>query len=601
MKKRIFISSILSLISTHAAAELTTAPDLGRFTGNTLVSNNIGVFGGDIMQPMLGNNNGFVYGDVNGDGATNDSWLISPGLGFRNLANNVIYGMYAYGDYQQTNIGGHLWVINPGVEIMTPRWDAHLNAYIAPNRAVPNGATVFADTLGIDQGILPSGNTLEDTQVNPLAVFGNGLDADLGYSFPYKNNLRARVSLGGYNYQVPSGFLSTSHNVLGITGGVKLALSPAIAVAVNDSYDNVFNNIAGLSLSYSFGNEDNDNLYSDDVSDRLLAPNIRHVGIIQTGAGQMPQQNYELANGGAEAVQFTNVFYFVPTLPASTSQIAGAGGLGAIGLGQCTAQNPCGNSALNQTTIDDLYADPQTANAKFFLSTGTFDATGGLTFHEGQGIYGWNTGFTSEASGTSRPLLDNSIDLDGGNNILKNIQIDGKETPVNNYGLSIDSTATGSIDIENTNIVEDQETAASGYNIALQNESAANILISNSSLSSAFAGSTSTFRVVGLLNSGAGTIEVNHSTINATGDGPNLPDAAGIINSVGTINVVNNSTVTVSSNYFSVGLSNPISGVINFNDSTLVADAPFGAIAANGADVNFSGSTCVLNGVSAAC
>lgn len=47
------------------------------------------------MQPTLGNENGFIYADFNGDDATNNSWLVGPGVGFRNLTQNVIYGIYS--------------------------------------------------------------------------------------------------------------------------------------------------------------------------------------------------------------------------------------------------------------------------------------------------------------------------------------------------------------------------------------------------------------------------------------------------------------------------------------------------------------------------
>lgn len=186
MKKRIFISTILAFISGYTLADISTAPYAGRVTGQALVSNSLGVFSGDAMLPTLGNQNGFVYLDANGADSTSTSWLVSPGLGFRDIINNVIYGAYGYGDYQVSNLGGNFWVINPGIEVMSPHWDGHVNGYVALNRTSQNGPQAFADTIGITQGELPTGNTFEDTQILPVAVIGSGLDAAAGYSFPYK-------------------------------------------------------------------------------------------------------------------------------------------------------------------------------------------------------------------------------------------------------------------------------------------------------------------------------------------------------------------------------------------------------------------------------
>lgn len=389
-----------------------------------------------------------------------------------------------------------------------------------------------------------------------------------------------------------------------MTGGLRLALSPAISVAVNDSYDNVFENIASLSFSYSFGSQDNDNLYSSDVHDRLLAPNVRHIGIVDTGAGQMAQQGYNNLGSGSEAVQFGDVFYFDPTLPESSSQIVGAGGLGVIAPGQCTAQHPCGDSQFDQATINQL--DVDAPNTNFFLSTGTFSATGGLTFHEGQNIYGWDAGFLTPASGSNRPLINDSVTFDGGNNIMEDMQVRGQTdartsiSGVFTFGVYVSSGAVGNVQIANSNIVVDTTTGPSSSNSAVINNSAANLAISGSSIADQFIGSSSVYTVYGINNYGAGTISVDDSTINVVAGGSALPAGFGVYAQGGHVLIDNSSTLSVNSNYQSIGLSGSGGGSIAFDNSSM-ALTKSGMIAYPSAQsvgaVSFSNSLCTIDGV----
>ncbi|HVT62768.1 MAG TPA: hypothetical protein VHD33_04685, partial [Legionellaceae bacterium] len=107
-------------------------PLSGRILGAAAITN-IGLFGGDGMLPLIGNKEKFVYGDFLGGYGTNNTYLASPGIGYRGIIRDVILGGYLFGDYDHTNLNKNFWVISPGLELISTRWDVHLNGYFANN------------------------------------------------------------------------------------------------------------------------------------------------------------------------------------------------------------------------------------------------------------------------------------------------------------------------------------------------------------------------------------------------------------------------------------------------------------------------------------
>ena len=128
--RRSIISLLLVLITQAACSADKTStpfPEMGRFTlsavgaeAGTAAGGGIGIFGGDVMQPVYGNDNGFLFTDFMGDWATGNTFLLSPGLGYRQVVNNQIWGAYFFGDNEKVSLGKNFWSLSPGIEWMTP-------------------------------------------------------------------------------------------------------------------------------------------------------------------------------------------------------------------------------------------------------------------------------------------------------------------------------------------------------------------------------------------------------------------------------------------------------------------------------------------------
>lgn len=541
-------------------------PYAGRVTANGTLTN-AGIYGGDALLPIYGNEDGFIYGDFTGDNATNSTWLVSPGVGLRDVVANHLYGAYLYGDYQQVSYGPKFWVMNPGVEWMTPRWDAHINGYFPTQNQQQSGNRAFADTFGDFGYVNFNGHDEFDTLVTPYAVIGNGVDGDIGASFNW-NGLRARASLGGYFY-FPS---SPMKDINGVTAGFKIPMGKFMAMTVNDSYDNINHNITSLSFSVSLGDEEN--LYTPDVHNRLLAPDLRHIGVIATGAGTYAQR--ELENPSAEEEEQTGIWFFEP---GSGVAHAASGIVGSSAITCGTKNNPC--SGITQQEIDDIAGlDP---NAKLYLASGNYEnptVGDGYTLAAGQTMWGRVSGYLSPASGSARPLLEDSIFLTNNNSINDMQILAGSLFNGTNVGVG---TLTGvglSLATEGANAINDTAVTAAGGSSQsamgiYMNAAAGTLAIEHSTISA----SSSLFfgQATGIGALGAAPITITDSTIMAAGNSGQLAGGFGINMDVGSVVTISDSTIIAS--------GSPARPTINSSLGTL----------------NLSNTTCYSNGVVGTC
>ncbi len=393
MKKNFYLfAALLSsmMLSEKVIAETNVlgSPEDGRFS-LFAAGSGIGVFGGDGMLPVFGNHNQFVYGDFMGDYGTNDTYLISPGGGYRAVVHNQILGVYCFGDYQRTDLGQDFWVVNPGIEWISPHWDWHLNGYFPPEDSKQSGETVFASTRGDTSTVSFENGTHNqyDKLVAPFTVIGDGVDTEMGYSFSAKDNLRSRIYLGGYYYQPPES--ADVENITGITAGFEQALTKNYTVALFNSYDQVNHYVAGVSLTVTFGGESN--LFSNNVQDRILDPVQRHVGIINTGAGTYDQESWE---SQGYALQYDNIYFLTPD-----------------GTGNGTYGNP---ASLTQSTLDTINNE-RPNNSRLYLQGGentvyninanTATDFTGLMLYNGQNFYGRTPDYTAPADINAQPLI----------------------------------------------------------------------------------------------------------------------------------------------------------------------------------------------------
>jgi hypothetical protein len=534
------LSSMMFSGKVMADSKVLGSPESGRLSLFGAGSG-IGVFGGDAMLPVFGNNQQFAYADFMGDYGTNDTYLISPGGGYRGIVNNQILGVYCFGDYQRTDLGQDFWVVNPGIEWISPHWDWHLNVYIPPEDSKQSGDTVFASTLGDDNAVSFENGTHNqyDELVAPFVVIGHGVDTEIGYSFSAKDNLRSRVYLGGYYYQPPSS--ANVENFTGVTAGFEQAITKNYSIALFNSYDQLNHYVAGVSLTVTFGGESN--LFSNNVQDRMLDPVQRHVGIINTGAGTYDQESLEDQGYG---LQYDNVYFLTPD-----------------GTGNGTYGNP---AALTQSTLDTVNLEsPNTAriylqggqNAIYNINENTTSGTTGLSVYNGQDFYGRTADYTAPADSNAQPLIQvdtannySGFFINDSANLFSDLTVSGEAATDGYDGFNV--VGDSSLSLVNMTV--------ENFNYAVVNMYARNseqiINVTNSSLINNTDGIFSS-------NNNNGTININVMDSNLS-------------------NNLNNS-ISVRNNTFggSTGTS-----VVSINNSVLDSNQNSGLFAQNAADGN---------------
>ncbi|OIZ99587.1 hypothetical protein BEV13_05500 [Rickettsiella grylli] len=84
----------------------------------------------DAMLPLSGDTRRNLYVDPALSYGTDNQNEFDVGLGYRWMTNQAaIVGGYLFGGYSRVDNNARLWIANPGIEALGPRWDAHLNAY----------------------------------------------------------------------------------------------------------------------------------------------------------------------------------------------------------------------------------------------------------------------------------------------------------------------------------------------------------------------------------------------------------------------------------------------------------------------------------------
>ena len=500
---RSVFSLLLALISQAVwSAEKTNTstpfPRVGRATlsaagaGVGAAAAGIGIFGGDIMQPVYGNENGFLFADFMGDGATDNTFLVSPGVGYRQVIKNQIWGAYFFGDNERVGLGKNFWNLSPGIEWMTPHWDVHANGYFPIPQTKAMGTPVFADTLGnYDYVNFVTGTHNQyDALTAPYDVIGNGGDVEIAYRFARYKNLASRVYVGGYFYQPASDTHFTNitnvKNITGITAGFEQSLTENIRVSLMNSYDSLNSYTIGVRLQLTFG--DKSTIYSNNVHDRLLEPIERHVGVIETGAGTYDQLGYKnLGN----AVEYNNVFFLAPS-GGGNGTYGNPMSLSQASLDAINSQSPNsarlylqgGNGAVYDVNNSNtgIYNDPVQSS----------DPAYGLLLYNRQDLYGRSANYTAPANSSERPIVSvdgnsggttgvNGFIIQSGENAFNDLAITAattNATTFTTYGIGVISSTDATVNVINTSVT------ALNTGLYAENDSATGTLTINSSNSS---------------------------------------------------------------------------------------------------------------------
>ena len=448
MPNKILLPCLLSsLLSTSALADgFMLSGSGGRATlSNTL--SNYGIVSGDAMQPIYGNRDEFLYGNMMGGYGSDDSFVVSPGAGIRTIRDNRLYGARLFADYARTASKQNFWTISPGVEWMNSRFDANVNAYVPTQRAKRSGVGVATGTVSFEPGT----HDQYDDLLVPFTVVGDGLDMAVGYSFSGYKDLRSRVYGGAYYYDTPL----NARNIAGLAAGVQLPLADRLSMSLDNSYDNVNRYTIGFKVTISIGADTT--TMSGDVHDRAAEPTQRHIGMIGSATGTTVQQ----ATKADRTLEYSDVYF-----------------LSANGTGDGTY----GNAAnLSQTTLDLANAQ-NSAGARLYLQSGpgadyVVDSTTaigiggnvdlGLGLYDHQDVFGRSADYkTAAISSQPQIVVDglnnyNGFVILGSQNTLSDITITSTggyingTTPTTSTGIISYNTSPGSnqtITLTNVNI-----------------------------------------------------------------------------------------------------------------------------------------------------
>lgn len=306
----------------------------------------------------------------------------------------------------------------------------------------------------------------------------------------------------------------------------------------------------------------------------------RHLGNLYNGSG-IPSQQAAINTGGITAVR-NNIWFFNANGSPSLVQ----------GFQSCTFEHPC--NGLAQSQIDAI--NGLSPNANFYLSSGTYNnpAVGsGFSFYNGQNLFGRTPNFSSAATGNDRPLLNDSLLLNGSNTVSDmrivgnselNIDTGGMILPIQT-GVLATTSATGVINLNNSDVVS----IASTLNAAavVNNSSTATVNVNNSTLASSgvnFPGGVT----IGAANVSSGTLNLNGSSVAVTESDTvnNFNVVFGVVNNEnGTINIAN---TNIQVNSMNAGLTAAIlnnstigMGTINIAHSSLLIMADNSNLAAD--------------------
>lgn len=487
---------------------------------------------GDVMIPVWGNPNQIIYGDVTAKYGDDSAWLASAGLGARKIVrDNTILGAYFFTDYNKTPNTNYFTVLNPGIEFMTNQWDGHLNGYVPVGQKSVSMNTFTANQLGMTNMGFFRGHTQYDTLFALIENVGPGVDLEVGHTFNSSYLKRTRVFAGGYYFNP-----KYTANVNGVEAGFEMPLKYEWAsVELRGSHDNVNQNMLLLTLRFTLDGLNRSK--APDIHDRMLDRIPRHLGNLYNGDG-IPSEK-KIINTGRAAVVRDNIWFFYADGTPSIVQ----------GLQSCTFEHPC--IGLAQTQIDSINSLAPMAN--FYLSSGTYnnpDVGSGFNFYNGQNIFGRTVGFTQLATGNDRPLVNDTIILNGRNNI-SNLRVNGNSIEtietggapvtlkvgilaapssignINIYNSDINQTSTtnnvigvantsnqGSFNIYNTNITTDVTNVAGGLAVGLGNFRTGGLNIYNSSIAVSNTEVVSNFNLAfGLVNNEAGLVTVSNTSI----------------------------------------------------------------------------------------
>ncbi|WP_342227062.1 histidine kinase [Rickettsiella endosymbiont of Rhagonycha lignosa] len=605
------VNSLLVILTTSFCFISTTAkasPSLpARFSAEGYASTDYLVGQADLMLPLKGDAWHNFYIDPALAYGSDSQGYADLGLGYRWLRNSsAILGGYLFGGYSRIANNARIWVVNPGIEALGSRWDAHLNGYFVMgdrNKNVSNFLT-FDEFSGHSEFF----NLFDVTQ-----HAGDGVDVKLGYQLFPRTPLKAYV--GSYFFSP-----STTNNVLGGAVGLEYWMDQNIKVFASYTYDNLRRSVGALGLGVEFGGM---HVHRSDpnVEERITDPVERYLAELGRGSA-IPSQNKTQLIGQIVPVSLSDIAFFSQTGTPNN------GGMG-LTMANCTFANPCGPTDLTNQGTASL--ETLLPNTMIFFEGGTYsalDVVGGtspVTIRTGQSINSYPAtppstfagGFILEGNNslnniilapTTSTATGAGVTASGSNVLINGSQIGSIATP---FAVGLDLSGNTQANLNNSMVfasshgVDASNSASLTTNASMINvNGGANSIGINSTSSGSLnltngssvnvTGGDSTFGVNS--NGGGDFVLSDASSINVTGDNNSfglLTGGAGTVTFSGASSINLNTSGSNSVGYFDQG-----SGAVNFNGGSSInintsAPGSAGYIHQGTAPVNFSGGSSI--------
>lgn len=546
----------------------------------------------DGMVPIIGNDQMMLYSDFQGKYATRD-WFAGAGIGLRGIYDNArILGAYVFADRNQFVNPSDLkstdfWFISPGVESLGNVWDFRVNGYIPVSSQKQHVGSTFADNLGNFDFVVFRFHQQYNHLFEIFNVTGYGADGEIGHVIPGLPN--ARVYVGGYYFDPKS-----TNSIRGVEGRINIPINHYIALTAADSYDNDRHNSveAGVKLTWG-GIEDDVARNNNDIGRRMVDPLPRNLATLNQGTAQPIKRIVK--DEGRLVLERDNIYFFTTT--------DGTPFNAANGTQNCTFENPCPAVDFTQTTIDSL--NTIASNTNFYLDPGTYDFSasgGGLTFNNGQSVYGRTVGYKQPASGNDRPVLASGTVFTAltllGNNTIDSIQL--TSGGVADFALiGIEMNSATNVLISNSQVGNPAKPGDFVSALSMSSGSQATVINSTLSANLSFLG----VNTVGVVNDSQLTIKNSSVLAQNTFD---ASPAIGIVASgTSRVNVTDSSISAINTDAAgtAVGIQTNDNAQVSVSGSTISATATTAdALQQNGAStITVTNSRCFENGVEVAC
>ncbi len=221
---------------------------------------------GQFMVPIFGDTKKVFYGLAEGNMVKKDStWVGGAGFGYRQIANNKIWGGYAKFDYTGTAERQNFWIANPGLEMLGQIWDARISGYfpIGPDKVL--GDEDWADQLGIYDHVHFTGHDEYDDKLKLYEEAGRGFDAEVGRVIPYIED--AKFFVGGYHFDTDD-----AGSINGATARLTYDINKYVTLEAKESYDDTNFNTFLVGVRFSIGGYSKDEKKDYGISSRLMDP-----------------------------------------------------------------------------------------------------------------------------------------------------------------------------------------------------------------------------------------------------------------------------------------------------------------------------------------